>query len=235
MTLAELLQKLSYGPLVDLTIAGEGSGTVPAANIPKLVLKANDALAALYARFPLQKKTITLATVDGIFNYVLDPKYAQTSTADVPNKYIQDTSDDPFIGDILTVCEVATADGVTLALNDRGDEWSWFTPAFDTLRLSYPKTGDTYQITYRAKHLPLELNPADPAAVQIRLPEVLEPALLAHIAGFVYAGIGSDAALAKSKFHLNRFEAECQLHEDLDTFHNSQTTTHACVRDTGWV
>lgn len=255
MNLTELLQKLSYGPLSELSVAGEGSGTVPAANIPRLVIPINDALNKLYARFNLQKRTIVLETVDGVYAYRLAPQFAQTSGSAEPNKYIKDSPAQPFTGDVLQVIDILgnqsalpvdpkyinqprledENDYVSLPLNDRNDRLSWHTPSYDTLAMDYPKTGDRYFVQYRAKHAPIPLQPEETGAVEIRIPDVLETALLSSVAASVYGGMSMESAIGKAKLHGANYEAECAFHELQNTFLQFSEDTNVKPALRGWV
>lgn len=254
MNLTELLQKLSYGPLAELAVAGEGSGAVPPANVPRLVIPINDALRKLYTRFALQKRTVILETVDGVYAYQLAARFAQTSGSSEPNKYLKDTPAMPFLDDVLQVTDILgnlaslptdpkyitqpradENDYVPLALNDRNDRLSWHTLSYDTLGMDYPKTGDRYFIQYRAKHAPIPLQPADTSAVEIRLPDLLEPALLSSVAASVYGGMSMETALAKAQMHEKNYEMECQRLEGQDLFlqFNEGTNVKPALR--GWI
>ena len=253
MNLADLLAKLSYGPLSELAMAGEGSGVVPAASIPKLIIAINDALVKLYTRFSLERKTLVLETVDGIYAYRLTQEYAQTSSSNQPNKYIKDSVVYPFTGDVLQVVGVMgnaaklptdpeyitqprlpVSDYIDLPLNDRNDRLSWHTTAFDTLSMDYPKTGDRYFVLYRAKHAPIPLVPANAAAVDIRLPDVLESALLAYVAYRIYGGMSMEMAVSKSRIHLQVYESECAELENQNLFNQSEASTNMKPVLHGW-
>lgn len=234
MTLAELLQMLSYGPLSELAIGGNGSGTVPAGNIPKLVLRINAALTQLYTRFPLQLRTIAVATVDGLYHYPLRQEFAQTSASSEINKFIQDTVAEPFLGDVLAIASVADSANVELPLNDRNDALSWHVTSYDTLSMGYPLTGTTFFVQYQAAHAPIPLVPNDPALVQIRLPRQLENALLACVAAKIYGGMSMEGALGKAQMHEAEYEKECSYHELNNTFGQSAESGNVKPALFGW-
>jgi hypothetical protein len=253
MNLTELLQKLSYGPLAELAVAGEGSGVVPPANIPRLVIPLNNALTKLYARFKLQTRTMILETVDGVYAYRLAPQFAQLSGSTELNKYIKDTVDNPFLDDVIQVTSIMgnqaslptdphyitqprsdTNDYVDLPMNNVNDRLSWHTLSYDTLGMDYPKTGDRYFIQYRAKHAPIPLQPADASLVEIHIPDQLELALLSSIAGAIYAGISSDTAVGKANMHAKAYEAECQRCELQDMFNQFSESTNLKPVLGGW-
>ena len=237
MNLATILSKLSLGPLSEQSAYGTGSGTIETDKVPQLVHHIGQALIALYTRFPLQIRHIELATVDGLFEYPLQARFAQTSSSTEINKFIQDSAFAPFTGDVLKITAISdAATGCELPLNKRHDELSWYTTAYDTLRMGYPKTGDRYRVEYRARHAALNPDPTgDLAAIEIRLPDELIPALLAHVAGHVYGGLSMEGALAKSQGHLATYENECQLHENSNTWDQHAEPHNTKFRAGGWV
>lgn len=254
MNLTELLQKLSYGPLSELAIAGEGMGEVPIENIPKLIIPINDALTKLYARFTLAKETVILETVDGIYAYRLAARFAQLSGSDEPNKYLKDTVGHPFLDDVLQITDVLgnqaalptdpnyitqprldENDYVALPLNDRNDRLSWHTTRYDTLSMDYPKTGDRYFIQYRAKHVPIPVVPADTDAIEILIPSTLEAALLAYVAKAIYGNMSMESALGKSRMHLAIYEEECAALEAKDAFSQFAESSNLKPQLRGWV
>lgn len=253
MNLTELLQKLSWGPLAELSIAGEGSGFVPPENVPRLVIPINDVLRKLYARFALQKRTVILETVDGVYAYQLAPQFAQLSGSTEPNKYLKDTTANPFLNDVLQVTDILGNEAalptdpkyvnqprldennyVSLPLNDREDRLSWHALSYDTLSMDYPKTGDRYFVQYRAKHASIPLQPAEPGEIQIRIPEQLETALLSGVAACIYGGMSMEAALGKAKMHAGIYEEECLRLELADMFNQFVEATNTKPAKGGW-
>lgn len=236
MNLADVLTNLSLGPLSEQAAFGTGAGSVEADKVPKLVFHVGQALVALYTRFPLRMRSLELEVIDGIYEYPLQARFAQTSSSTEINKFIKDSIQDPFTGDVLRIVAVAyAATGCELPLNKRHDELSWFTTGYETIRMGYPKTGDRYRIEYRARHAALEVNPSDPAQVQIQLPNELLPALLAHVAGHVYGGLSMEGALAKSQGFLATYENECLLHEQGNTWDQHHVPQNTRFEQGGWV
>ena len=236
MYLSDILAKLSLGPLNEQAAFGTGAGSIETDKIPKLVFHIDQALVALYTRFPLRIRHLEMETVDGVFEYPLQARYAQTSSSTELHKFIKDHPADPFTGDVLKVnaiIDVRTCK--ELPLNKRNDKLSWFTPSYDTVRTNTPRTGDRYRIEYRARHAALPTNPVDPSQVEIRLPAELVPALLAHVAGHVYGGMSIEGALVKSQGHLATYENECQLHEQGNTWDQYNEPHNTRFIAGGWI
>ncbi|MGV8863286.1 MAG: hypothetical protein ACOH2T_19230 [Pseudomonas sp.] len=234
MNLGELYQKLSYGPLQELAIAGEGSGNVPSQHQPRMTLATNAALNALYTIFPLQTKTIVIETIAGIHSYPLRRKHALTDPDPTPLKFIKDLGSDPFLGDVLRVDGIYDREHRRLPVNERGNEYSWFVPAFDTVAMDYPLDNERYFLEYRARHPELTAD-GDPAEQAIQLPFELQQALLHHIAHTIYGGMSMEGALAKSQNHISAFEAQVAMHDENNTFNQSWVDFNVKPQLRGWI
>lgn len=237
MHLQNIFHQLSVGPLNELAIVGTGSGTIPAEHIPKLTFHVGQALVALYTRFPLRIRSLELETVDGLYEYPLQTRYAQTSSSTELYKFIKDSSFSPFTGDVLKVVGIQDSEGCALPLNKRGDELSWFLTSYDTLKMDYPVGGSRYRVEYRARHPALPVNPSTElqAETVILLPQELETALLHHVAGNVYGSMSMEGALAKSQGHLASYENECQTHETVNTWDQHHEPHNTKFEKGGWV
>lgn len=233
MFLDEILQQLALGPLQEQPI-GAG-GVISAEDRPKILLLVNSALRALYTRFPLRVRQLTIATIDGRYNYPLETRYAQTSASGEVDRFIQDTVADPFTGDVLRVQSIYDVEHTELPFNDRNDPLSWHQTGYDTLTMDYPKTGTSFFVEYRARHdrIPLVVN--QPETVVVRIPPELEDALLHHVAWKFYAGMSNESGLAKAKMHQAFYEAECVPHEAENTFAGSTDSTNRKPEQGGWI
>lgn len=235
MLFEKVLQTLSLDYCRDLALLGDGSGTVPDENIPLVAMRANMALMALYTRFPLEKQTLVLETVDGVHTYYLRPEYAQTSGSPHIHKYLKDTADKPFTGNVLMVTEVYDSEHRPLPLNDRHSNSGWHTAGYDALRYDQPRTGVRFYVDYRAKHAEIPVEAEAAKTSTLALPDSLMAAFLAHIAGNLYAGMGGADALNKSQALLLRYETECQFLEEKNVLH--QSTEHSNIKPYlgGWI
>lgn len=236
MNLSDILTKLSLGPLSEQAAFGTGAGTIDVQQVPRLVFNIGQALVALYTRFPLRIRSLEIEVVDGLYEYPLQTRFAQTSSSTELNKFIKDSVADPFTGDVLKITAITdAATGCELPLNKRHDELSWFTSSYDTVRMGYPKTGDTYKIEYRARHAALDPNPTTPSEVEIRIPDELVPALLAHVAGQVYGSMSIENALAKSQGFMAEYENQCQMHEMINTWDQHHEPHNVRFAQGGWI
>lgn len=226
MKLSSLLQKLSYGPLSELPISGEGAGTIPAEHLPKLMLRANHALLALYSRFRLVKKVLVISTISGRYDYPLRAEFAQSSSSTEIEKFIKDSPASPFLGNVLMITDIFDSLQCPVPFNDAGQDKSWFSSEYDVLTMSYPLTGTDYFVCYVANPDELPLVPQDAELVDVRLPPQLELAFLHKVAGLTYGAMSMEGALTKANLNENIYERECQYHEAMDTFHTSHSITN---------
>lgn len=241
MNLSTLLTKLSVGPLRDLSIGNSGAGHISAANQPKVTFAANEALRALYARFPLDERTAIIETSNGIYHYKLDPAFAESNVASLqPVKYIKDGMGPTFDGHVLMITDVFDSGHCPLALNDRNNPKSWHTKGNTGLVMDYPVEGVRYFIGYRKAHpeLPVLLDEIETLTIdqiEIIVPTQLEAALAHHVASGIYAGMNMESSQAKTAYHLQRYEAECVFHENNNTFNGSVAESNMKFENGGWI
>lgn len=239
MNFGQLLKKLSHSPLSELAVGGNGSGVVPLDEVPKIAIKTMEALRGLYTRFPLDIRTLTLETTAGIYTYPLRREYAQTSDSDEPNKFIKDTPDSPFLGDIVMVTGVSDDRFVELPFNDNVRGCLWRLVSYDTLGYSEPRTAERFFVEYRANHPEIQFDKLDPEGdyekIEIRVPSVLERALLAHIASGIYSTMSIEGAMAKADRLMMVYENECMFHEERNTFNQWAAQSERDIRQNGWV
>lgn len=238
MQLSDAFEKLSFGPLSDLSIGGNGSGTIPEAKQPQVINRINGALLALYTRFPLQLRTIRIETSSLLHLYPLRRQFAETSDSLEPIKFIKDSTAQPFLEDVAKVIGIANHDNKAMGLNNSNDPESWHLIAYDTLSFDYPKDLAQFFVHYRARHALIDLKEANPENTEIRIPPELESAFMHHVAGNIFSGMGMEGSLAKSQGHLSAYENECSFLDDQNTFDQwsmPSGLTYDTFRAKGWV
>lgn len=234
MKLADVFKKLSFSYLSELSISGEGSGQIVEEHRPKIIQRINEALLTLYTRFPLRVKTLTLETFSTVNEYYLRPEYAVTSDSVEAIRYIIDTEQMPFANDILMIENIVDVDGFSVPFGDAESECSWRLPQYDTIVIDAPIDATRFRIYYRAMPEEVPFGPLNPNNVEIRLPRILENALLAHVAGNVYGNMSMEGALAKSQNFLDTYENECKILEERNVLNTSIAHTNIKPKLNGW-
>ncbi len=235
MLLSDLYQRLSYGPLMNLSMSNEGDGTIIDAKKPTVITHLNEGLLRLYSRFVLKENDIIIKLNEGIINYPLLPRYAQTNPDPglLDTLFIQDTELRPFLGDVIRILKVADFNQKEYPLNDSKREDSLFTPQAWVLQFPFPTADKIIGVLYQAKHVAIA--PNAPPTTEIILPEVLEGALVSFIASEIFSGMDSPESNAKSQAHLARFDAACVENQDRDLTNESISTTSQKFYDRGFV
>lgn len=236
ITLGKLFERLSYAELSNLSISGEGSGTIIPAGIPKIINYINEALVKLYGRFILSTKQLIIEEQEHITNYHLIRKFAETNTENIQDyPYIKDLPDEPFTEDVIKILEVYDVHGCLYALNDMGNCNSLFTPAPQILQIPNPVTARMITVVYQARH-PVILPPVDNNQSQeIDIPFVLEEALQAYIASKVYSNMNGQENILKAQEQLAKYESVCGEVETFDLTNNTISTTTYKLEIRGFV
>ena len=205
MKVSDALQELCYGELNTHRLAE--SGAISPENYSRMIHHLNMGLLALYTRFPLLVKELTLQQKSWITVYKLKKEHAVTDPSDEV-KYIIDSRFDPFIGDLIRVEEVSDEVGDVVELNSTDHDKVALTPSMDTLEIPNPTDTNVLFVTYRAKHPPL-VN----VDSEILLPQHLLGALYAYTGMRVYAGGTSQEQLTKGAELESKYERICQKME----------------------
>ena len=205
MKVSDAFQELCYGELNTHRLAE--SGAISPENYSRMIHHLNMGLLALYTRFPLSVKELTLQQKSWITVYKLKKEHAVTDPSDEV-KYIIDSRFDPFIGDLIRVEEVSDEVGDVVELNSTDHVKVALTPSMDTLEIPNPTDTNVLFVTYRAKHPQLVSVDSE-----ILLPQHLLGALYAYTGMRVYAGGTSQEQLTKGAELESKYERICQKME----------------------
>ena len=235
MQLSEIFEQLTYGDLKQLSVGGYDDGGIQVEHFPEVISHINLGLTALYARFPLSEKEVTIKQFVGMTDYVLDTKYSVSKNdPTVVNKYIIDTVLDPFLDDILRIEGAFDEEGTEIPLNAPDNEKSIFTPTFDSVQIPFPVATNSTFLVYRANHAPIPLNTTVPATVRVDLPRVLVEALLAYVASRVHGGRTGETAAGESMTSLAKYKRICANVEDKNLLRNAASNTNVRLDTNGW-
>lgn len=236
LVLSDLFRMLSYGELQNLSLAGEGNGTIAAAAQPRIVLYANDALMRLYTRFVLKEKDVLVEMHEHITNYHLIERFAVNyvpagSNDNEPIRYLLDLPREPFLGDVVRILTVFSDKGALLPLNDDGQSLSIFTPQANVLQVPTPSLFRALSVGYQARHPKLT---GDLDQV-IELPDVLLSALTSYVAYKTFSHMNSQDSSNKAQEYLALYESLCVEVLDRDSVNSSYSTTSHRFDSRGWI
>lgn len=223
MKVTQFFKMVANSPLADTFMANGGDelvSEIPVEYESRVVNATNLALTALFSRLSLKTRTLTLRMVDGLFTYPLRSDYALTSASSEINKFIEDSSDNPFVGDLLQIEYVMDSSRNDLGLNDRRNVTSWFTLEPDVLTMDYPVAGDIYFVQYRAAHAPV-IEGEDYELQEINVPPALINTLVTKTILELYTTMGTETAIMKAQELEAKYNGLLAEHEALNTFNTS--------------
>jgi len=189
MKLSNIFEYLAQGELAQHYVATSSCGSIEPENYHKLIPNINMALLELYKRFPVSRKGVLIVVNPIITHYHLREKYAINSALPATNKYIMDSVEEPFKGDILLIEDVVDEIGTVLYLNEDTTQYSIYTPTFDTVTIPAPELGQYLNVGYRAapEHIPSV--GIDPEEYEVLLPPVMLEALLLYVYSKYHSGL----------------------------------------------
>lgn len=237
MNIQELFRRLSYGPLSNLSMSGEGTGAILDDAKPKLISYANEGLLRLHSRFLLRESTLAIQVINSLTYYYMLKRFARSEITDppcpnTPYSYILDSTDEPFQDDLLKILKVTGIDGKEFTLNDNEDRLSLFTPQPNLLQIPIILPDELLSIQYQARHPTLDY--ADETQ-EMDLPFALEGALVAFVAGEVFSHMNGADNSAKGAEHMNRFEGICMEVEATDLISQSVSSIGSKFQQRGFI
>jgi hypothetical protein len=203
VTLSDVLEQLQYGELAFLKLGELDTDEERKKVISHISLGLTD----LHKRFWLRSKDITINILPGIRDYVLSSKYNLTNLDTIYTKYIVDTAEQPFQDDLLRIERVFNELGEEQYLNDDYRDDSFYTPAYNRLRVPISYTGSKVLLEYRANHQ--KLNPdCDACDIDLDLPPPLLEPLLLFVAHRATRSLNTDQN-AESTQYFQMYELAC--------------------------
>lgn len=238
MKLQEIFSQLSVGELSQLSIGENNAGVIDEQNQDIIINHINLALDDLHTKFPLIEKTFLLELTDGRRDYLLSSEFAQTNTkSNAVDRYIQDTSYQPFTDDLIKVLRVVTDNDVLYRLND-GTRFAIETPNEKLIRL--PKNipnelkSETLEVTYRGTIRIPTGDYLDPERFEVELPYPYLQALCFNVASRVHNPIGMANEFHAGNSYYARYQQACN---DLLTngVYVDQMHEQDVIQRAGWV
>ena len=223
MKLSEVFTQLTHGELSQIAIGGGEAGEINDTNYGKVVSHITVGLTALYSRFSLKEKQLSIPLQTDSTTYQLD------------------------LEDLLKIERITTDSGYDVGLNNANDPYSCRTPTLKSIRVPQEildksellpdelKT-DNLLITYRANHPKITEAQLDlwPENIDIELPESHLEALLYFVASRIHNPIGMTNEFHAGNSYAAKYEMACQ---QLET-HGIQVDSefdNTRLNQNGWV
>lgn len=221
MKLKQLIDTLIHGNLYQFNVAKNEQ-------FPAIINAANQELIQLYSRFPILEKDVAFRRFPEISMYHLTRKYCRSNDESKElYKYILDTKDNPFLGDILKIENAYTESGQHIVLNDNNNPRAWFTPSFDTIQIPNTTDVDTRiaVIGYKAK--PEYIDPDTNNFEQdIYIPSCLEEPLVYGITLRIAQRLPTQTAAQVVQVAQAKYKELCDNVDTFNLFHENTVSTN---------
>jgi hypothetical protein len=193
MKLSLVLYQLRHGGLKQLSDIDK-TDEIVVSHINMAVLK-------LYGRFLLEVKEAIITLQDNKVLYALDSTDVDVLVNDAP------ITDDTF-NSILNVF----SDAGEVSVNNEYDEFSVFTPTYNTIQVPTALTGNFISVLYRTTPEFLLFETGDSTDVSIKLPLVLLEPLIHYTAYLAHSSVTSGVDTESHSYYM-KYEASCKAIE----------------------
>ena len=195
---------------------------------PAIINALNLELTQLYSRFPVLEKDVAFRRFPEISIYHLTRRYCRSNDESKElYKYILDTHDNPFLGDVLKIENAYTESGQHIVLNDNNNPRAWFTPSFDTIQI--PNTTDVNTriavIGYKAKPEHIDPNTTD-FEKDIYIPSYLEEPMIYGITMRVAERLPTQTGMQVVQMAQAKYKELCDNVDTLNLFHENNVSTN---------
>lgn len=233
MRLDKFLLDLALTNLSSTSVVDDDGKSFHDKGLLKVLSYLNEGLTELYSKFILSQKELIIRRKTPFVEYYLRPEFAVSNPAVVPYKYIDDTHNDKFDGDLLKILRVSNGYGHDLYINDHEQPRSVFTPTFDCLQITDVHDEDYFFVIYQADHN--ELVAEDLDKQQVVLPDFLQPAIKAYVSGKLLKNMLGQNNTVIGQSYLDDYEKKCQEVMDKDLVRRSIITTNQKLDTRGFV
>lgn len=195
---------------------------------PAIINALNLELTQLYSRYPVLEKDVAFRRFPEISLYHLTRRYCRSNDESKElYKYILDTKDNPFLGDVLKIENAYTESGQHIVLNDNNNPRAWFTPSFDTIQIPNTTDIDTRIaiIGYKAKPEHIDPNTTD-FEKDIYIPSYLEEPMIYGITMRVAERLPTQTGMQVVQMAQAKYKELCDNIDTLNLFHENNVSTN---------
>lgn len=195
---------------------------------PAIINALNLELTQLYSRYPVLEKDVAFRRFPEISLYHLTRRYCRSNDESKElYKYILDTHDNPFLGDVLKIENAYTESGQHIVLNDNNNPRAWFTPSFDTIQIPNTTDIDTRIaiIGYKAKPEYINPNTTD-FEKDIYIPSYLEEPMIYGITMRVAERLPTQTGMQVVQMAQAKYKELCDNVDTLNLFHENNVSTN---------
>lgn len=215
ITLDELYQHLISSELSEHSIGTNLlNGSIDPKYYNRLIPTINLGIKTLYRQLVLQNKFVIIDLSPTISNYVLHSRHSYlntTSPSTVP-RYISDSIYMPFEDRIIKILNIKDEVGRDKYRDDIKNNWSLQVTDYNKIYHPYPDVENAIGITYQSYPKLIdkydELNPVDPAEVELDIGDAIIPALCYFVGSRFHVNMSNQDSMVEANFFKNKYLEE---------------------------
>lgn len=239
MLLKDFFVTLSHIEFSSLSLGSNGAGSIDGSQANRVVSCINEALAGISTKFVLREKELIIQTFDWKTKYPLRKEYAVTDPTEVSHKYIMDTPNNPYKGDLVKILSVFNEIGQELPINDSDQYASVFIPEYDILEIMHPSDDNAFSVIYQCPLDPLFYNDGsnnEEFMDQIlRIPFALRGAFRSLVGYHLFSSMGGQEFGQIAQNFMMRYEQLCFEVESKNSLGDTAISTGTKLEARGFV
>lgn len=237
MKLQEIFDQLTYGELSQYVVGGKGSNGIQFESYPEIINHINLGLTALYKRFVISKKELSIVPQVGLITYVLHPDYLIGSSSNKPYKYLLDSIEFPFNAEVLSILQIFDSNQIEIHPNSSRLTSPVYFDSPHLVRLPVPDPDNPITLVYQSNHPKIVLNSMYPQDMEIELPILFLDCLLLFIAARVASSNPSisETNVQDGAQFMAKYELACALIEQKGLLKTEEEMINGRFEQGGWV
>lgn len=211
MKLRKVHDTLGSLHLTSLALSNEGAG-LQKISYPLVNAAINHALLDIHTTFDVGVDELILRVIGGKLLYSLEAKYADSNTdVTVPQRWIVDSAEKPFTGDVKYIKSIFTQLGEKLPLNDNNTCNGVFTPSPTLIQLTNTSLNDNEYLSViyatNPQEIPLTTD-LDVDTFEIKLPANMFNLLVLGACKYIFQSKSGKDMYYKGVQYEQKYEAE---------------------------
>lgn len=213
MLVSNIINDLKYGELRNFNLGDSSEEGLFPVHYTMMINLINQGILDIYSRVPLMFKEIFIQPRTNMTIYRLLKKHAVSDTTPNVPKFILDSVEEPFHGNIIKIHAIFNKTGCMYTLNDTAICDSIFVTGMDTIQVPDPSDTEPLSIIYRT--YPKEIFENGDITQEIDLPAVYKQALLHFIVAKCHLSRAHMDSEMKESTYMNKYIAEIEFQRSL--------------------
>lgn len=237
MKLKQVYDALGHLHLTSVAVSNEGIG-LKSIDYPEINVAINHAIQDISNKFDLSVKEIFVRLLPGKVEYLLTKEHADSYQGDaIYIPWIEDSKENPFLGDIKYIRSITTGCGEDLIINSPNVCNSVLTPSYNTIQIceSTLCTNKYLSVVYTAEvqQLPITTDLA-PETIDVDIPSPLFNLLIKGVVKYYFKSKAGKDMYFKGVQAENEYNVEELKIQSLG-FYSENFSENETFNKDGWV